>query len=242
MELLPEKKVSKIVAENYKTAAVFTRHSIDFCCNGGIPLKDACSLRDLNVEEVTQELMDVLTEPVDIDYQQMRLSQLIDHIVSKHHTYIEATIPMLENYLSKLCEVHGERHPELHKVAGHFHEAAGALTAHMKKEEFILFPFIKSLSSAKENGYALSPPHFGHINNPISMMEHEHSTEGERFRKISAMTNGYQPPADGCQTYRVAYSVLQEFENDLHLHIHLENNLLFPKSLALYQEMFIVSN
>ena len=151
---------------------------------------------------------------------------------------MSSTIPVLQAYLNKLCQVHGERHPELFKVNELFDEAAIALLSHMEKEEFVLFPFIKSLVEASENQYPLSEPYFGHIENPIAMMEHEHATEGERFRNIAKLTNQYEPPSDACQTYRVTYALLKEFEEDLHLHIHLENNILFPKSIELFKEYF----
>lgn len=238
METLINTKVSKIVAQNYKTASVFTRYGIDFCCNGGIPLKKACEDKQLDPTKVVDEVQAALGIPEETDYNQLSLTQLVNHIVSKHHSYVEATIPVLQAYLSKLCKVHGERHPELFEINQLFDGAAGALTAHMKKEEFILFPFIKSLEEASNKGYPLSEPHFGHIDNPIHMMEEEHSTEGERFREIARLSNNYQAPADGCQTYQVAYAVLSEFEQDLHLHIHLENNVLFPKSQELFRKLY----
>ncbi len=237
MENLATTKVSKIVAQNYQTAKVFTTYGIDFCCNGGIALADACRDKRVNVQHVIDQVNEMLKTADVLDFGTMSLPDLIKHIVNVHHTYVTDTIPVLEAYLTKLSVVHGERHPELHQIKALFHETAGALTAHMKKEEFILFPYINAMCSAQENDYPLSEPHFGHIDNPIAMMEHEHSTEGDRFREIAALTNGYTAPADGCQTYRVAFAVLDEFEKDLHKHIHLENNILFPKAKTLFTEL-----
>ncbi len=238
MDSLSKTKVSKIVAQNYKTARVFTRYGIDFCCNGGIPLEQACESKEVDLREIENEISKILSTPIENDYQKMELDKLIEHIVSRHHAYVSSTIPILQPYLNKLCEVHGERHPELFQVNELFNKTAIALTSHMKKEESILFPFIKSLVGVSSTPKPLSEPYFGHIENPIAMMEHEHAEEGERFRKIAKITNQYEPPSDACQTYLVTFALLKEFEEDLHLHIHLENNILFPKSIELFTEYF----
>jgi regulator of cell morphogenesis and NO signaling len=234
---LENRKVGAIVAENFKTAKVFTQYGIDFCCKGGISLKDACSKNGVNLQEVTEDLQKATVLPQEVNYTDFGLSQLIDHIMETHHQYVENAIPALKAYLQKLATVHGDRHPELFQIRDEFMAASDALTAHMKKEEFILFPYVKAMEEAEKSGFALSKPHFGHIDNPINMMEDEHETEGERFRTISELSDGYKTPSDGCQTYRVAFEMLKEFESDLHTHIHLENNILFPKASALYTEM-----
>ncbi|MCB0423860.1 MAG: hemerythrin domain-containing protein, partial [Mangrovimonas sp.] len=136
-------------------------------------------------------------------------------------------------------KVHGQRHPELFEVNELFIASAGELAAHMKKEELILFPFIKELVKAKLDSHKVSQPSFGTVENPIAMMMNEHDNEGERFRQIAKLTNNYQPPADACNTYRVTYAMLEEFEKDLHLHIHLENNILFPKTINLEKQFEI---
>lgn len=237
MNELKTSKVSKIVAQNYKTASVFSTHGIDFCCGGGVALEVACATHEVNLEQVLKELQIAMQESQEVDYQHMKLPALVDHIVAKHHQYVLNTAPVLQSYLEKLANVHGERHPELLRIRDLFETAAEHLASHMKKEELILFPFIQAMCSSLENNYPLSEPYFGHIENPIQMMEQEHSEEGERFRKISQLSSGYTCPSDGCQTYRVAYAMLDEFEKDLHLHIHLENNILFPGSKVLFQEL-----
>jgi regulator of cell morphogenesis and NO signaling len=141
----------------------------------------------------------------------------------------------LRTYLQKLASVHGDRLPELHAIKDLFMEAIVGLTIHMKKEEHILFPYIKAMKSADEKGFSLSPPHFGHIDNPIDLMGHEHDTEGERFRRISALSNGYKTPSDGCQTYRVAYGMLKEFEEYLHTHSHLASGFVVSEILLFAQ-------
>ena len=242
IEELKDQKVSKIVARNYKTAQVFSEHQIDFCCNGGIPLSEACENKGIALEEVLKELEIALSEKDTVDFDQYELNHLINYIVSNHHSYVEQTIPTLKAYLNKLCSVHGANHPELFKIKELFETTADNLTAHMKKEELILFPFITAMEASKKGGFEISEPHFGSIENPISMMEDEHTAEGERMRQISKLSNDYQAPADGCQTYRVAFAVLDEFEKDLHKHIHLENNILFPKARRIFKEKFAKIN
>ncbi|PRY87622.1 iron-sulfur cluster repair di-iron protein [Mongoliibacter ruber] len=237
METIAKRKVGGIVAENFRTAKVFTEYGIDFCCKGGISLEAACEKHGVSIDKLIKDLNEVAVLAESVKYTDMGMSELIDHIVNTHHAFVEKSIPTLKSYLLKLAEVHGDRHPELLKIRDLFLEASDGLTAHMKKEELILFPFIKAMQAADDNGFPLSQPHFGHIDNPISMMEHEHDTEGERFRQMSELSNAYTTPTDGCQTYRVAFAMLSEFEEDLHTHIHLENNILFPKAKELYNSM-----
>ncbi|HSI76079.1 MAG TPA: iron-sulfur cluster repair di-iron protein [Lunatimonas sp.] len=234
---LANRKVGGIVAENFKTAKVFTQYGIDFCCKGGISLSDACEKNGVALDRILTDLKLAVIQPEEVHFKAFGLSQLIDHIVNTHHQYVENTIPSLKIYLPKIASVHGDRHPELLEVAQEFLLAADALTTHMKKEELILFPYIKAMEEADRSGLPLSKAHFGHIDNPIAMMEDEHDTEGERFRRISALTDGYTCPSDGCQTYRVAFAMLKEFEADLHTHIHLENNILFPKAQELFKKL-----
>ena len=146
----------------------------------------------------------------------------------------------MQQFLDKLCKVHGDRHPELFEINAIFNESARDLAAHLKKEELVLFPFIKQMVKAKISGEDVLQPHFGTVENPVNMMMHEHTTEGERFEKIAQLTHNYAPPADACNTYRVTFAMLQDFENDLHKHIHLENNILFPKSIKLEKEFVAV--
>lgn len=237
MRTLSQKKVGGIVAENFRTAQVFTKYGIDFCCKGGITLEAACAKNNVPLESIAKELETAFVIPEEVHYADFSLSQLIDHIVNNHHQYVETSIPSLKTYLQKLANVHGERHPELHWIKELFFDAADALTVHLKKEELVLFPYIKAMEEAQANHYHLSPPHFGHVHNPIKMMEEDHDAEGERFRTIAKLSNDYTVPADGCQTYKVAFAMLKEFEEDLHTHIHLENNILFPKSIALYNQI-----
>ncbi|RIV51110.1 iron-sulfur cluster repair di-iron protein [Flagellimonas taeanensis] len=230
-----EKTIGQMVAQDYRTAQVFKNHKIDFCCKGNRTLQEVADKKGLDLETLTEEL-DLVQNQEQGDqpnFKSWPLDLLIDYIEKKHHRYVEQQIPILKQYLNKLCRVHGERHPELLDILEYFNASAGELSMHMKKEELVLFPWIRKMSSGNLNDSTVEPPHFGTVKNPIKMMMNEHDNEGERFRKIAHLSNDYTPPSDACNTYRVTFSLLQEFEDDLHRHIHLENNILFPKSEVL---------
>jgi len=230
-----EKKIGEMVAEDYRTAAVFKNHKIDFCCKGNRSLSEVCEEKNLDAAAIIEELNTVTksAEKNTIDFNAWDLDLLTDYIEKKHHRYVEGSMPVLLQYLNKLCKVHGTQHPELFEINNEFNECAAALSAHMKKEELVLFPFIRKIVKANITQQPVAAPPYGTIQNPIHMMMNEHDTEGERFRKIAQLSNDYTPPADACGTYKVAFSLLKEFENDLHTHIHLENNILFPKAAQL---------
>lgn len=230
-----QKEIGQFVAEDYRTAAVFSKYKIDFCCNGNRTIEQACNKKGIESDVLMDEINNILNsqQGETIDYKSWPLDLLIDYIEKKHHRYVEEKIPVLSQFLDKLCRVHGERHPELLKINELFTASAGELASHMKKEELILFPFVKQLVKAKLNCGTVRSPQFGTVENPIAMMKHEHDNEGERFRQIAKLTDSYNPPADACNTYRVTFAMLKEFEKDLHLHIHLENNILFPEAIKL---------
>lgn len=238
-----ELTIGEMVARDYRAATVFESFGIDFCCKGNRTLEEAAGKKKLDPAEVREALDKVLNSPSDenMDFNSWPLDLLADFVEKKHHRYVEERIPLLIQYLSKLCKVHGDVHPELFEVNKLFNETAGELTAHMKKEELILFPFIRKMVKKAKEGAGLDAPHFGTVKNPIKMMMQEHEDEGDRFEQIAELTQGYTPPSDACSTYRVTFSLLDEFEKDLHKHIHLENNILFPKSVvqeeAMQQEM-----
>lgn len=233
---LDQEKVGQIVALNYRAAQVFEKYGIGFCCKGGITIAKACENHRVNLQTVLDELKASLREKNAIPFAGLNLSELAAYIV-KHHAFVERSIPPLKALLAKIVTVHGERHPELAVIEHLFNETAGALRIHMKKEEFILFPYIKALELAFAGRVPMPNPSFGHIDKPIAMMEHEHDTEGERFARIAVLSDNYTPPADACQTYTTAFRHLKDFEQDLHTHIHLENNVLFPKARTMYRHM-----
>lgn len=240
MKDILEKNIGEIVAEDYRTAQIFKNHKIDFCCKGNRTLGEVAQKNNLNADQLLREIEE-MNSPTTIegaDFNTWPLDLLADYIEKKHHRYVEGKIPILKQYLNKLCKVHGERHPELFGINEQFCHAADELTMHMKKEELIVFPAIRKMLKVKQSGAQMSKLHFGSIQNPIKTMMEEHEVEGDRFREIDAFSNGYTPPEDACSTYRVTFSLLQEFEADLHQHIHLENNILFPKAEALEAVLF----
>ena len=241
METNNNTTIGEIVAHDFRTAAVFSKHGIDFCCKGQRSIDEVCQKNNLNPAHLSQELNDVMSNKggESIDFKTWPLDLLADYVEKKHHRYVEEKTPTLIQFLNKLCKVHGGTHPELFEITALFTSSAQDLAAHMKKEELILFPFIRKMAEAKSQNRDLATPHFGTVENPIAMMQDEHLTEGERFVKIAALTNNYTPPSDACNTYKVTYSMLQEFEQDLHKHIHLENNILFPKAIEM-QKRFTV--
>ncbi len=239
MEQTMEKTVGQIVAEDYRTAQVFKNHKIDFCCKGNRSIQEVAEKNNLDAEVLLKELEEVQQQSQGeyTNFESWSLDLLADYIEKKHHRYVEERIPVLKQYLDKLCKVHGQRHPELLEISAHFYASAGELAMHMKKEELVLFPWIRKMINGKLRDQSVEVPHFGTVKNPIQMMMQEHDNEGERFRTIASLSNDYTPPADACNTYRVAFSLLNEFEEDLHTHIHLENNILFPKAELLEKEI-----
>lgn len=236
---MQEETIGEIVANDYRTAAIFKSYKIDFCCNGNRKFSDVCKEKNIDMEKLADEINAVTLKQSSntFDYKSMDTDLLIDYVEKKHHRYVNNTIPVLLQYLDKLCKVHGNQHQELFEINNEFKECATALTAHMKKEELILFPIIRNMMKSNATHHELNLPHFKTVNNPINVMLSEHDTEGERFRKIALLTNDYTPPADACGTYKVAFSLLKEFEDDLHTHIHLENNIVFPRAIELQKQL-----
>lgn len=239
MNISEQSNIGKIVAENYRFATVFKTAGIDFCCNGNRTIGEACEQKNISSEDLLKKLTDAASQSSDsgIDYRTWPLDLLADYIEKTHHRYVERKSVEIMPYLQKVVNVHGERHPELYEIEELFIGAVQALTAHMKKEELILFPFVRQIVKAENAGSSLPQSQFGTVSNPIAAMMQEHDNEGERFRQISALSNGYTPPADACNTFRVTYALINEFEEDLHKHIHLENNILFPGAIELEKKL-----
>lgn len=230
--------IGEIVATDFRAAAVFERFGIDFCCGGRRLLGDACRTAATDPDAVTRALEALPPSTVDLvhDAAQWPLDQLIDYIVSTHHAYVRSALPTITRYLTKLVEVHGTRHPELLRVATYFDQVRDDLRQHMLKEEQVLFPYVRDLALRTETcGGSRSP--FGAVDNPIRMMEREHREVADAMRIIRELTKGYKSPADGCTTYEVCMAELARFERDLHRHVHLENNVLFPKAIELEAEI-----
>jgi regulator of cell morphogenesis and NO signaling len=237
MNTIDNKTVAEVVSENIKTAHVFKKYGIDFCCGGGITIDKACEKKNLDYSQLKEELLKVDDAPKAYNYNSWKLDFLIDHILNVHHTYVEESIPLILQYSNRVAEVHGHHYTEVLKINSLFNAVADELASHMNKEENILFPYIKSLLQLELSEEPLSPPPFGSINNPIAMMESEHESAGDIFKEIAKLTNNYTPPEDACNTFRALYAKLDEFEQDLHQHIHLENNILHPKAKLLEQNL-----
>lgn len=238
MEKLQTQTVAEMVTENIKTAHIFKKYGIDFCCGGGITLDKACEKYNADYDAIVEDLKNVdNTNSRATNYNSWTLDFLADHIVNVHHSYVEENIPLLLQYAARVAKVHGHHFTELLEIEELVKEVAGELSAHCKKEELILFPFIKKMVAAQKEGTALAQPHFGTVDNPIKMMETEHEDAGELLRRIAKLSNNYTPPQGACNTYRAFYAKLDEFEQDLHHHVHLENNILFPKSLKLEKQL-----
>ena len=235
-----EKRVGDLVAEDYRKAEVFKKFGIDFCCGGGRTVVDACAKKGVDYDELARELMQAETAATtseQSDFKSMDPGSLVDYIVRVHHTYVRENVPLLREFTAKVAKVHGHANPEVVRIAELFDALGAELTEHMMKEESILFPYIKRLVVSKERKESVAPPPFGSVQNPIAMMEHEHETAGNILAEIRRLSSEYSPPDHACTTYKVAYLKLEEFEGDLHKHIHLENNILFPQALAIEQEL-----
>lgn len=230
--------VAEIVTADYRTADVFKRHGIDFCCGGKVSLQDVCSKKRLNSDLLLSELeQTTASAPPADDVNEWQAGQLAQYIVETHHRYVTENAPLILQYAAKVARVYGERYPETVQVARLFELVSEELAHHMQKEEVILFPYVVQLIDAQRRGVAANRPHFGSVKNPIRMMEAEHENAGNLLHQIAELTNHYTPPADACNTFRVLYAKLWDFEADLHRHVHLENNILFPKAKELEQEV-----
>ena len=234
---LVTKSLGEIVNANHRAASVFEKHGLDFCCKGKRSLKQACAEKMLPVDSIVSELKAITgTDPGSVDFDRMSLTHLAAYIVATHHEYVKKEMPEIFSYLQKITAKHSERHPELYKVLETFSEMKKEMELHMEKEELILFPRIELMeiraileSDAKVN--------IAFLQEPISMMEEEHEQVGQWLAEIRRLTNDYTAPGDACTTYRLSYTALQAFELDLHQHVHLENNILFPKALELFRKI-----
>ena len=237
MTTLYSKSLAQIVNENHKTAYVFEKYHLDFCCKGKRLLKQACDELNVPVEQVVAELENVTSDSkVAVDFDKIPLSQLAQYIVLTHHDYVRKELPLIYSYLQKVASKHGDRHPEMLSVFNAFVELKEDMMKHMEKEETILFPRIKMVEFySYENSDTQIDRSY--LEAPIAVMEQEHENAGELLSRMRDLTNNYTLPADACTTYRLTFAALQAFEMDLHQHIHLENNILFPKTIKLFNTL-----
>ena len=229
--MTPDRCVGQIAAEVPASVRVFEKHGIDFCCGGKIPVTEACRRLGLDAGSLLAEIDRAAQGPVEdsTDWTTAPLPALIDHILDTHHVYTRAQLPRLEAMLDKVLQAHGDRHGEtLRAVAAVFAPMKAELDGHLAKEEMILFPLIRRLVDGQKEA-----SHCGSVQNPIRVMLHEHDSAGEGLVQLRRLTGGYAPPADACNTFRALYFELADLERDLHRHIHLENNVLFPRAIEL---------
>jgi regulator of cell morphogenesis and NO signaling len=213
---------------------VFENFGIDYCCGGARTLADACREASLPVEDMARSLEEAgrAPQPGDgRDWRQESLMALTEYIVDTHHSFTRQEIDRLEKLFDKVCSRHGENHAELFEARKTFQQLKQDLIPHMLKEEQVLFPYITRMEEAAGDGRAIPPPFFGTVQNPVRMMMLEHETAGDLLRALRGATGDYTPPADACISYQTLYQALAGFEADLHQHIHLENNLLFPRAI-----------
>lgn len=227
--------LGEIVAADYRAAAVLDRFGLDFCCGGKRTLDEACASKGVaaSAARAALDTRDAPATDEKVPDASWAPDELTRYIERRHHTYVRVQSPIIATRLAKLVSAHGERHPELRAIAAHFDQVAADLQMHMMKEEQILFPYVRALVAAREQHLPAPPNVFGTVRNPIRMMEAEHQSAGSELGIIRELTKDYSAPEDGCTTYRVGFAELAAFDRDLRMHIHLENNVLFPKAVAL---------
>lgn len=232
--LEPNKTVRDVVLENPEVTRVFEKVGIDYCCGGQRSLSDACASAGVTLDDLTQSLtLTRISRDVKTDFRTVSLTELIDHILNTHHVFTRTELERLHALMTKVCSEHGENHRELAQLQSFFNTLSAELEPHMMKEERVLFPYIMGVEEAVSNQRTFETPLFGTVTNPIRMMMFEHDNAGYLLKQMRQLTHDYTPPTDACMSYRALYQALDAFEKDLHQHIHLENNILFPRAAAM---------
>jgi regulator of cell morphogenesis and NO signaling len=234
-----DETLGQIAARDLRKASIFKKYGLDFCCGGKKTVKQACLEKGIDVVKVEEELREADRIPSSrpLPYNDWELDFLSDYIVNTHHAYVQKNLPDIRAYAEKVARVHGGRHPELLDLRQMVEQVYHEMSSHMAKEENILFPYIKKLVAAKKNNQLVGGVHFGTVQNPINMMEIEHESVGNELARLRLLTDNYALPPDACASYSLLYRLLNEFEEDLHLHVHLENNILFPKAIQLEKQL-----
>ncbi|UFS72530.1 iron-sulfur cluster repair di-iron protein [Geomonas sp. RF6] len=227
--------IGEVVAEDFRTAQVFQKYGIDFCCGGKITLAETCRERDINPDTLLQEISQTKAEQLDRsqDYGAWPLPFLADYIINTHHAYLNENLEQISAYAQKIATVHGERHPELGEIARIFERIATDMAAHLREEEDVLFPAVRRIAEARKAGKDAEQRDLEVIRESLSKLDKEHQEIGDAVHTIRHLASDYTIPADACNTFMVTFQKLKEFEDDLHKHVHLENNILFPKAAGL---------
>jgi regulator of cell morphogenesis and NO signaling len=239
MNNLLDKTLSQIVTEHHQAARVFEKYGLDFCCKGKRPLGSALEEKELNKQTVLSELETAFGRPdSNSDFNNMSLTELSEYIVRVHHNYVKLNSPQIYNFVLKVASKHGDRYPHMKEVFTLFSDVSNEMESHMEKEEKLLFPRIKQLEIPElAMGKTME-----FLTAPIAVLETEHDSAGNAMQKIRELTNNYTPPEDACTTHRVTLESLRAFEEDLHQHVHLENNILFPKAIAYLEKINSVAS
>jgi regulator of cell morphogenesis and NO signaling len=242
MKDLYTKTIREIAVEFPQTTRVFEEFKIDYCCSGGSAFGDACRSAGVEPSVVSRKIeAQIVTSGRDGEPdlpERKNASDLADHIVRKHHVFTTSEIARLTNLVEKVRRKHGPKHQELFDIQDTFRLLAEELGTHMRKEEIVLFPYIKALEAAVTNDRSVDKPHFKTVRNPVRIMMTEHDAAGDLLSKIRRISNGYAAPEGACASYRALYYGLEDLEKDLHRHIHLENNILFPKAIEMENDIF----
>ena len=235
MTISPTAKVREVALELPQATRVFEKLKIDYCCGGDKPLFEACATAGIEVENLEQMLLEAGQTDANgsLDFQKATLTDLVGHILEKHHVYTKEEMVRLDALIEKVIGAHGQNHPELGQIGEAFKRLCDDLTPHMFKEEQILFPYIVEMEESSRQSRSAPSARFGTVNNPVRMMMMEHDTAGGILRELRRLSGNYSVPGDACISYKTLYEALEEFERDLHQHIHLENNLLFPKAIEM---------
>ena len=228
---LEKSTLSDLVSRDFRAGAIFDRYGLDYCCGGARSLAEGCLQRDINLAAVLSELEAL--DPGSRERVADDPAALIDYIVSRHHAYVRTSLPIIQAHLTKVVAAHGANHPELPLVDAEFSKAAKEMSQHMVKEEQVLFPHIRALADAVRSGGPPPPDMFGTVQNPIRMMEIEHEMVGDVLAAIRKLTGGFQPPPDACPTYCLVLEEIAAFGRDFDAHVHLENHVLYPKTVEL---------
>jgi regulator of cell morphogenesis and NO signaling len=243
MNELNTKTIKEIALENPVTVRVFQEYKIDFCCGGKRLFNEACAVAGVDSQAVAAKIFAALNNETNQIFPESRsASDLIDYILETHHVFTRAEIERLTTLLNKVATRHGESHRELFLLQRTFQELCSELSPHMQKEERVLFPYIKHLENSSKASLSSPRPPFGSVNNPVQMMINEHDAAGDLLRKMRKITQNYTLPEGACMSYRALFFGFEELEKDLHQHIHLENNVLFPQAIELERAVFAAAN
>ncbi|ALC15690.1 iron-sulfur cluster repair di-iron protein ScdA [Desulfuromonas soudanensis] len=226
------KTIGEFVAEDYRTATVFEGHGIDFCCGGQATLAEACQAKGVDSDALLKEMEGVKSAPIEgsRNYGAWELPFLADYIVNTHHAYLNENTGQIAAYADKIAGVHGAHHPEVVEISAIFRKIAADLADHLREEEEVLFPAVKRIEMARKSGGAPEAGDVRVIRASLEKLQKEHEEIGDAVHAIRRLARDYAIPADACNTFVLTYRKLEEFENDLHMHVHLENNILFPKA------------